>query len=236
MGTGRSTAQVSSSNYGVKPSVSNKINEIRQLDIQVAHYTPASFPLIPIVTSNTLRVCRESWAKILAPVERDGVSISGMTIFYTEFYDTLAVFDKMGKFESVLRRHSAGMNGIAAKGAILIRIVNYALALDPESDLCFRQLYALGKSHNQKKIRPWQYAVFIQTLMNTISSRLGASATHEVMTAWAHLFAFVLSQILPVAIKGLVNTNEIDINIVDEVRREKNLKDGGGLFSWMGLR
>jgi hemoglobin-like flavoprotein len=217
------------------PSFKKGPKEINPIDLQVAHYTPASFPLIPIVTHNTLRVCRESGARILAPVERDGVSISGMTIFYTEFYETLSVFDKMGKFESVLRKHSAGMNGIAAKGAILIRIVNYALALDPESDHLYAQLYALGKSHNQKKIRPWQYAVFIQTLMNTISSRLGTAAAHEVMTAWAHLFAFMLSQILPVAIKGLVNTSEIDINVVDEVKREKNLKESTktGFFGWL---
>lgn len=190
---------------------------VSPISIQVAHYTPASFPLTPVVTNSTLRVCRESWALIMAPVERDGIVTSGMTLFYTEFYDTLEVFDKMGKFESVLKQHSGGMDGVAAKGAILIRIVHYVLALDPDSEKCQYMLFTLGKSHNHKRIRPWQYSVFIQTLLNTMSSRLGSNATHEVMTSWVHLFAFVLRSILPVAIKGLVNETEVDINVTTDI-------------------
>jgi phage host-nuclease inhibitor protein Gam len=32
----------------------------------VAHYTPAGFPLIPIVSERTQQICKESWAKIVA--------------------------------------------------------------------------------------------------------------------------------------------------------------------------
>jgi hemoglobin-like flavoprotein len=190
---------------------------VSPLAIQVAHYTPASFPLTPVVTKTTLKLCGESWERVMAPVERDGIIVSGMTLFYTEFYDTLEVFDRMGKFESVLKQHSGGNDPVAAKGAILIRIVHYVLALDPESEKCQYMLFTLGKSHNHKRIRPWQYSVFVQTLLNTMSSRLGVQATHEVMTAWVHLFAFILRSILPVAIKGLVNETEVDINTSTEV-------------------
>jgi hemoglobin-like flavoprotein len=63
-------------------------------------------------------------------------------------------------------------------------------------------LYMLGKSHLQKAIRPWQYSVFVQTLLNTIASRLGNDATSEVMEAWVNLFAYVMQGMLPASIKG----------------------------------
>lgn len=211
---------------------SKKAIKCKPIDVYVAHYTPSSFPLIPIVTATTMRLCRESWARILAPVEKDGVSVSGVTIFYTEFYDTLSVFDKMGKFDAVFRKHSAGMNGLSARGAILVRIINYSLALDPDSPHVYQQLRMLGIAHNQRLIRPWQYGVFVQIMMNTISSRLDSLASYEIMTAWSHLFSFILQQMLPEAIKNLVDTSEVDINRVDEVERDKLAKanDANG---WM---
>ncbi len=193
-------------------------------EIQVAHYTPACFPLIPLVNKSTTRICSDSWSFILEPVWKDGVTLSGLTLFYTEFYETLAHFDKMGKFESVLLHHTSGLPSIAAKGAILIRIINYALAIDIDSPNCMFMLYTLGKSHNHKRIRPWQYSIFVQTLLNTISSRLQAQATNEVMSAWTHLFAFILRAMLPVAIKGLVNETEMDINVTSDI--VVNTRDG----------
>lgn len=190
------------------------------LEMQVAHYTPSSLPLTPIVTKHTLEICASSWAKIIEPVERDGTTISGITLFYTEFYDTLDHLDKMGKFEQILLQHAAGMDPTAAKGAILIRIINFALAIDPESDKTMFALYALGKAHNHKRIRPWQYSTFIETLMNTLSSRLGSNATHEVMNAWSNLFAFILRAMLPQCIKGLVNETEANVNVTTEVGNE----------------
>lgn len=189
---------------------------VSPLAIQVAHYTPASFPLKPYVSKASIKICADSWEKVIAPVEQDGVTVSGLTLFYTQFYDTLEVFDKMGRFETVLKQHAGGTDSVAAKGAILVRIIHYVLAMDPDSEHCQVMLHTLGKSHNYKRIRPWQYSVFIQCLLNTISARLGAHATHDVMSAWVHLFAFVLRTILPIAIQGLVNETEVDINIATE--------------------
>jgi hypothetical protein len=42
----------------------------------IAHYTPAGFPLIPIISERTQQICKESWAKIVActqAVTKDGV-------------------------------------------------------------------------------------------------------------------------------------------------------------------
>jgi hemoglobin-like flavoprotein len=184
------------------------------LEIQIAHYTPASFPMTPVVNQHTLDLCRESWAIVLKPTVRDdGQEIAGLTAFYSEFYETLDVVDKSGKFENILVQHSGGLDSIVAKGAILLRIVNYALTVQPESERCRLSLYMLGKSHNHKQIRPWQYAVFVQVLLNTLSACLKEYATHEVMTAWVNLFAFMLRNMLPAAIKGLVEPVEICVNV-----------------------
>ena len=74
----------------------------------------------------------------------------------------------------------------------------------------------LGKSHAQKSIRPWQYATFITTLLNTIASRLGTNATNDVMESWVHLFAFVMKSMLPEAIRNGVVETELNINMSSE--------------------
>ena len=207
----------------------------RPVEVQVAHYTPSSFPLVPKVTNESMALCKETWDFITQPVEApDGQVVSGVTLFYTEFYDTLEVFDRTGKFETILRQHSGGSDTLAARGAILIRIIRYALALDPEDEKSQYMLFTLGKAHNQKRIRPWQYSIFVQVLLNTVSARLGSKATPEVMSAWVHLFAMILRCMLPLAIQGLVNETESDVNvatnlgdskITDEIMREDEVRE-----------
>lgn len=188
------------------------------LAVHVSHYSPPQFPMKPEISRASIEVCKTTWAKILEPTTLDGVEMSGMTAFYTSFYNLLEVYDKQGKFESVLTQHAAGLNPAAAKGAILIRIINFALAIDPENEERTNHvMFTLGKSHNHKRIRPWQYSVFVQCLINTLSIRLGVVATNDVMNAWVNLFAFIMQRLLPIAIQGLVNESELEVPVTDEV-------------------
>jgi hemoglobin-like flavoprotein len=189
----------------------------------VAHFTPSSFPLIPTVNAQASQLCTESWSKIVGHIVMtdDGRQISGMTAFYNEFYERLQMFDTSGKFDAVLSRHSGGQNQIAAKGAIILRIVKFVVRIDVNSKQNDMLLYMLGKSHAQKAIRPWQYAIFVQTLLNTISSRLGNDATSDVMEAWVNLFAYVMRGMLPPAIKGQVVETELNINTSSEFQDGK---------------
>lgn len=188
------------------------------LESHVFHYSPPQFPMRPEVTKTVIAYCKESWGFIMEPIVVDGVTVCGLTAFYTDFYEMLEIFDKQGKFESILLQHTSGLNAASVKGAILIRIMNFALSLDPDNVEKTRYaLYMLGKSHNNRRIRPWQYSTFIQCLISALSSRLGPRATSEVMGAWVNLFAFILQNILSVAIKGLVNEAELEINVSDEV-------------------
>jgi hemoglobin-like flavoprotein len=218
-------------------TLQNKINI--PLQVMVAHFTPSSFPLIPTVNKTTSLLCAASWAII----EGENVQInefhqiSGMSAYYNEFYERLEMHDSSGKFDAVLSRHSKDDNNISAKGAIILRIVKFVVRLDaasPQNDMI---LYMLGKSHLQKAIRPWQYSIFVQTLLNTIASRLGTNATSEVMEAWVNLFAYVMQGMLPPAIKGQVVETELNINtssafdngkILEEIRE---FKKGKGIRS-----
>ncbi len=152
-------------------------------EVYVAHFTPASFPLVPIINRKSAQICSDSWNVILNKGVKDefGNTTSGMTLFYNDFYERLAQFDQNGKFDAVLSRHSNGMNKIAAKGAILVRIIKFILKIESDSEQTQLMLYMLGKSHSQKQIRPWQYSVFVQTLLITIAARLGTNATLDVM-------------------------------------------------------
>ena len=218
MGTGASSYRYVETNklINLQKSIQDEISI--PLTVQVAHFTPSSFPLVPIINSKTTNFCSTSWSKIVAndAVDEYGASVSGMTAFYSEFYDRLDALDSTGKFEAVLSRHSSAENKVEAKGAILIRIINFVLNIEADTRDVQLNLFMLGKSHSQKSIRPWQYSVFIQTLLNTIASRLGTEATGQVMEAWVNLFAFVMKSMLPPAISGQVVETELSINTSSE--------------------
>jgi hemoglobin-like flavoprotein len=196
------------------------------IDPQVEHYMPPTFPLIPIVTPRSMQLCKESWNFIIQDQEQENeyhmmTKVSGMTLFYTEFYELLDRLDPAGAFDAVLSAHSGGQNKIAAKGSILIRIVQYSLNLDftNQKQVDF-QLYMLGKAHCQKAIRPWMYSIFIQCFLNTIGHRLGSKATSDVMGAWVNLFSFILRKMLPHAIKGKIIETEFNAVVTQNVLNE----------------
>jgi hypothetical protein len=120
--------------------------------------------------------------------------------------------DESKKIESVLSAHSTGLNKIAEKGAIIIRIINYALSIKKNDEQTQFRLYNLGKAHTKRAIRPYMYSIFVQTLLYTISNQLGLYATHEVMEAWTNVFSFIMKSMLPPAIKGQTLETEICIN------------------------
>jgi hypothetical protein len=101
---------------------------------------------------------------------------------------------------------------VAVKGSVLLRVINYALNIEGATPEVETALYLIGKAHTHRAIRPWMYSVFLQTLMNTLSSRLGNEATKKVMEAWVNLFAYVFKHILPPAIEGRVVETELNIN------------------------
>lgn len=189
------------------------------MQVMVAHYTPPSFPMYPTVSRNNTEKCKESWKYIMdtdVKNEDTGIMTSGITVFYREFYERLEVMDTSGKFEAVLSKHATETNKMAAKGAILLRIVKFVLNIFEDSDQTQLSLYMLGKSHQQKGIRPWQYSTFVIVMLQTMSSRLGTKATNDVMEAWVNLFAFVMRSMLPPAIIGQVVETEININTSSE--------------------
>jgi len=188
------------------------------LDVQVAHYTPSIFPLIPIINDQINQLCVDSWKLICSKKETtdSGVELTGITLFYNDFYERLNLVDENKKIESVLSAHSTGLNKIAEKGAIIIRIINYALSIKVNDEQTQFRLFNLGKAHTKRAIRPYMYSIFIQTLLYTIANQLGLYATHEVMEAWVNVFSFIMKSMLPPAIKGQTLETEISINTKSE--------------------
>ena len=220
-------------------------------EVLVAHFTPSTFPLTPMISPKLSQLCEQSWQRIVnkgnekaaakdGPTdcqtfeENENKSISGVTQFYVEFYDRLDKVDVGGKFEAILSRHASEGNKIAAKGAIILRIINFVLQFEKDSKQNQLILFMLGKSHAQKHIRPWQYSLLVETLLQTLASQLGPHATSDVMEAWVNLFAYVMKSMLPPAIKGQVLEHELNINtssefsagrVAEEVREAEEVKD-----------
>lgn len=188
------------------------------LAIRVAHYTPSMFPLIPVINLKINKLCVDSWKIICDKKEmmESGIEITGITLFYNDFYERLNLVDENKKIESVLSAHSTGANKIAEKGAIIIRIINYALSISKSDEETQFRLYNLGRAHAKRNIRPYMYSTFIQTLLYTIANQLGLDATHEVMEAWVNIFAFIMKSMLPLAIKDQTIDTEVCINTKTE--------------------
>eukprot|EP01039_Chlorochromonas_danica_P009697 gene9697-10724_t len=201
-------------NASIRSPTSGNGKSIRSrlpLSLQVAHFIPATFPLVPEIKPEHLIICKQSWQKIVSQrqrLEEYGTDIHGITLFYNEFYDRLDKVDGKHLFEEVLMKHAVGYNRIAAKGAILIRIVDFLIKLDGDTALSRGKLRHLGVLHKQKGVRPWQYAVFLEIFVHTLASRLGNEATAEVMEAWVQILAYSLQGLLPTAIDGLVQDSE----------------------------
>eukprot|EP01041_Mallomonas_annulata_P001627 gene1627-3150_t len=197
------------------------------IHVSVAHFTPSTFPILPMISLKTTMICRESWAKILAKdsTDENGVVTAGMTMFYNTFYETLEKYDGNKDFESVLTRNCKGTNKIAAKANILIKIIKYVLKIEEASPQIEAMLDQLGKRHDRMKIHPWQYATYIQTVLLTIAGRLETYATYSVMEAWVNLFAYVLKFMLPSAIKNMVSKSEFHFDCNIESVKSTNLMD-----------
>eukprot|EP01041_Mallomonas_annulata_P008268 gene8268-17016_t len=184
------------------------------LEIYVAHFTPSSFPVIPVMNKKLSALCNSSWQKVMASdyTSDNGEVTSGLVMFYNDFYERLETVDTSGKIEAVLSRGSSSENKVAAKGGVLIRIINYVLLVEEDSKATQTMLYMLGVSHSQKHIRPWSYSVLVQTLLLTLAARLGTDASNAVMEAWVNVFAFIMKSMLPPAIEGQVVPTEVHIN------------------------
>lgn len=180
------------------------------IELIVSHFTPSVFPLCPKVNSDVTKLCISTWESI---ENDDSGPTTGITRFYTEFYRRLLIVDTNGKFEASLTRNLVkNEDKIIAKGSILLRIIRFSFSIDDMGEDALLSLYMLGKEHAHRGIRPWQYAVFIETLLLTLSSCLGTRATNEVMKAWVNLFGFILKGMLPSAIGDSIVETELSSN------------------------
>ena len=188
---------------GIKLSSEEKPCKI-DLIVQVAHFTPSTFPMMPIVTLKSSSICKESWRKIISnePSSEISQGVSGITKFYNEFYERLDAVDLGGEFDKILSSNTKGKNKIFAKGSLIIRIIDYILKIDGDSKELQDRLTKLGKAHVKLNIYPWQYSIFVEVLLLTISSLLREVASHEVIESWVNLFALVLKYMLPAALHG----------------------------------
>jgi hemoglobin-like flavoprotein len=187
------------------------------MDLQVRHFTPSSFPLVPSFNKTTTKICKKSWETLMKMTfksSQTGLDTASITVFYNEFYQKLYLFDTSHRFEAILSKHvgpsSGGRSNIAAKGAIIVRIVKFSLALE-NNEQGIMSLKKLGNAHRLMGISGWQYSIFVEVLLNTIARQLGVHATYDVMACWVNLFAFIFQYMLPNALVGLVTGSDLNV-------------------------
>jgi hypothetical protein len=98
--------------------------------------------------------------QVIKTQERKGVS--GVVYFYDEFYKRL--FDRSEAFNSFFS------GDMKKKGQVLIRIMEFLTTIDMDApELFYLKCEGLAKVHSKRTIRPWQYSVFIETVIITVS-------------------------------------------------------------------
>ena len=93
----------------VKKNYARKYSKGVPLDVQVAHYTPSMFPLVPVINPEINAICAESWKKIVNKKEivkddqgmNTGAVMAGITMFYNDFYTRLEEVDQQKKVGNV---------------------------------------------------------------------------------------------------------------------------------------
>jgi len=160
-------------------------------EIAVYHFIPPLFPLEPVLKIAHTAVLRNSWNSILKGNSSSFNSSAengrtGLVVYYDEFYKRLLQKDGGNWVDDFFP-------GIKAKGGILQRIINYLCSMDAfERSTLQRQLQALGKKHTERRIKPWMYHHFSQTLVETVMCLLGPSASPHFFEAWAFSLSFCL--------------------------------------------
>lgn len=207
------------------------------LAIKVAHFTPSTFPLAPDISTMAADRITESWKLLTEKDISDGCGnkTSGTTVFCNEFYERLSTVDASGHLEARLTQNIEGTNKMQARVSILVRIIKFVIDIGgKDSPHVQKTLENLGKLHSLKGIKPWQYSVFLQVLLQTIAARLSEAATSAVMEAWVNILAFVLKGMLPAAITNQqfsvkefsVDANSIKLNhTLIAAEQEKHISD-----------
>lgn len=197
------------------------ITELRVTDLTavVHHYMPGVFPLSPSVGDEDVRVMNDSWLKVQSGTARglcdkgDGLGGSGLVRFFDEFYQRL--FARSKKYESIF-----GSN-IRARGEIMLRILQFVCTLDLRNpSRANTKLFYLGRAHAHRNIRPFQYGIFAETLIETMMDCLGDDGTYTVASAWTRVMSYVMLHILPEAIKGCYVETEFATNYSSNIKNK----------------
>lgn len=211
MGASGSTIKVSQGSKRAQYEMATRewLLHFRNSDIKttVEHYIPVCMPLTPIVLPNDILVIKSSWAKLQSG-EAEGLrgkGASGLVVLFDSFYTKL--FSRSKVFQAHF-----GSN-IKVRGEILIRIIQFVTTLDLDDlKVVKTKLYFLGRAHVSRNIRPWQYGMFVETLIETIMITLGDDGDYECARAWVQVMAYIMRNMLPEAIRHSIKPEEHTAN------------------------
>mmetsp|Transcript_18267 Transcript_18267/g.18341 ORF Transcript_18267/g.18341 Transcript_18267/m.18341 type:complete len:220 (-) Transcript_18267:490-1149(-) len=155
-----------------------------------------------IVTDSDIAVGRLSWKKIsdgssqayMAMKESpDFTESSCLTWFYSEFYGRM--FDINPGARPLFKTN------LMSQGRVLMGIITTALNQLKNSDKFHALLVNLTHLHSQRGIRGMQYGIAGDVLFWTLRKVLGSEDfDEETYKAWIHIFSYMLSIMVPVAV------------------------------------
>jgi len=133
---------------------------------------------------NEIERCQESWSQISDSVIEDsnGSKITGLTYFANQFYLHLEQVDESKQIAYILG------NG----GSFPLQIARFVLTTKPGTTETQFKLYALGKSHYNRKISQKQLTAFVEASLLGVMSTLKVEVASDVMQCWTLLYYHVM--------------------------------------------
>jgi hemoglobin-like flavoprotein len=201
------------------------------INMLIEHYQPYEFPICPVLNSDTQRLVKDSWQKIVETSydskDTQSGKMSGASYFYNHFFEQL--FIRLADFARIFP-------DIKSRADIFSKVMAFCISIRVEElDLVKMKLWHLGQMHKSIIHHPYLFGIYATNIHSTIRYCLGESATHEVMSAWLHLLAFILRGMLPSYFSshnftghhiGAVNAaSAINDKVHEEVRSAAEMKN-----------
>ena len=117
-----------------------------------------------------------------------------LTWFFDSFYQQFFILspDVIPMFANV---------SIVAQGRLLAGVISSALSLLRNKDVLRKKMVAMTKKHNGKGVKAEHYGTMGQALILALHKVLGDLFDDKCKTAWARVYSFLLSIIIPEVVK-----------------------------------
>ena len=184
-------------------------NKDVELQRAIEHYMPPRFPLIQTITEEDVARFSDLWLQIYHDKQLGSGGQTLLASLFDVFYYKL--FERSEKFREFFGDNFKERCRILTRQMIFFT----TLRLDENLDKTFEDL---GKLHRRLGISNWQFSMFVEVLLEALSSVLGDRAEMIKMQSATRVISFCLFRLLQSTLRHeIIRPTEMNVNFKDNV-------------------